>query len=50
MPTATCITDRKKDMIVLSGGENVSPARIEGMLIAEPPILQAVVLGEGSQG
>ena len=29
------ITDRKKDMIVLSGGENVSPAKIEGMLMAE---------------
>lgn len=41
------ITDRKKDMIVLSGGENVSPARIEGMLIAEPEIAQAIVLGEG---
>jgi long-chain acyl-CoA synthetase len=41
------ITDRKKDMIVLSGGENVSPARIEGMLIAEPAIAQAVVLGDG---
>ncbi|WP_239002925.1 AMP-dependent synthetase/ligase [Rhodovastum atsumiense] len=44
------ITDRKKDMIVLSGGENVSPARIEGMLIAEPEIAQAVVLGEGQAG
>jgi long-chain acyl-CoA synthetase len=44
------ITDRKKDMIVLSGGENVSPARIEGMLIAEPAIVQAVVLGEGKSG
>jgi long-chain acyl-CoA synthetase len=44
------ITDRKKDMIVLSGGENVSPARIEGMLIAEPAIAQAVVLGEGRPG
>jgi long-chain acyl-CoA synthetase len=41
------ITDRKKDMIVLSGGENISPARIEGMLIAEAAIAQAVVLGEG---
>jgi long-chain acyl-CoA synthetase len=41
------ITDRKKDMIVLTGGENVSPARIEGMLIAEPAIAQAVVLGDG---
>ena len=32
------ITDRKKDMIVLSGGENVSPAKVEGMLMAEPEI------------
>ena len=37
------ITDRKRDMIVLSGGENVSPARVEGMLMAEPEIAQAVV-------
>jgi long-chain acyl-CoA synthetase len=44
------ITDRKKDMIVLSGGDNVSPARIEGMLIARPEIAQAVVLGEGEAG
>ncbi len=44
------ITDRKKDMIVLSGGENVSPARIEGMLVAQPAIAQAVVLGEGRPG
>ena len=44
------ITDRKKDMIVLSGGENISPARIEGMLIAEDPIAQAVVLGDGKPG
>ena len=44
------ITDRKKDMIVLSGGENVSPARIEGMLVAMPEIAQAVVLGEGRAG
>jgi long-chain acyl-CoA synthetase len=41
------ITDRKKDMIVLSGGENVSPAKIEGMLMAEPEISQAVVAGDG---
>ncbi len=44
------ITDRKKDMIVLSGGENVSPAKIEGLLIAEPEIAQAVVLGDGRAG
>jgi long-chain acyl-CoA synthetase len=44
------ITDRKKDMIVLSGGENVSPAKIEGMLMAETEIAQAVVAGEGRSG
>ena len=41
------ITDRKKDMIVLSGGDNVSPARIEGLLMTEPEIVQAVVVGDG---
>jgi long-chain acyl-CoA synthetase len=44
------ITDRKRDIIVLSGGDNVSPARIEGMLIAEPEIAQAVVTGDGRAG
>jgi long-chain acyl-CoA synthetase len=42
------ITDRKKDMIVLSGGENVSPARVEGLLVAEPEIAQAVIVGDGA--
>ena len=44
------ITDRKKDMIVLSGGENISPAKIEGMLMAEAEVVQAVVAGEGRSG
>jgi long-chain acyl-CoA synthetase len=44
------ITDRKKDLIVLSGGENISPAKIEGMLMAETEIAQAVVSGEGRGG
>ena len=47
---ALVITDRKRDMIVLSGGDNISPARIEGMLVAEPAIAQAVVAGEGKAG
>ncbi|WP_159350433.1 AMP-dependent synthetase/ligase [Roseomonas harenae] len=41
------ITDRKKDFIKTLGGDMVSPARIEGLLMAEPEILQAVVAGEG---
>ncbi len=44
------ITDRKKDLIVLSGGENVSPAKVEGMLMAEQEIAQAVVAGDGRAG
>jgi long-chain acyl-CoA synthetase len=40
------ITDRKKDIIVLSGGDNVSPARIEGFLSLEAEIYQAMVLGD----
>jgi long-chain acyl-CoA synthetase len=47
---ALVITDRKRDMIVLSGGDNISPARIEGMLVAEAAIAQAVVAGEGKAG
>ncbi len=44
------ITDRKRDIIVLSGGENVSPARLEGLLMQEPEISQAVVAGDGQAG
>ena len=40
------ITDRKKDIIVLSGGDNVSPARVEGFLTLQPEIGQAMVIGD----
>ncbi|MFQ5466808.1 MAG: AMP-dependent synthetase/ligase [Kiloniellaceae bacterium] len=40
------ITDRKKDIIVLSGGDNISPARIEGLLTLQPEIHQAMVYGD----
>jgi len=40
------ITDRKKDIIVNSGGDNISPARIEGLLTMEPEIAQAMVWGD----
>lgn len=40
------ITDRKKDIIVNSGGDNLSPARIEGMLTLRPEIAQAMVYGD----
>lgn len=41
------ITDRKKDIIVLAGGDNISPARVEGMLATQPAIAQSVVFGDG---
>ncbi len=44
------ITDRKRDLIVLAGGENVSPARVEGVLCGEEAIQQAVVAGDGQSG
>ncbi len=40
------ITDRKRDFIKNSGGEMVSPARIEGYLTLEPEIAQAMVFGD----
>ncbi|ATX80854.1 long-chain acyl-CoA synthetase [Mariprofundus aestuarium] len=40
------ITDRKKDIIVNSGGENIAPQRIEGLLVASEEIDQAVVYGD----
>ena len=40
------ITGRKKDIIVLSGGDNLSPQRVEGMLTLQPEIDQAMVYGD----
>mgnify|MGYP002624732225 FL=1 len=40
------ITDRKKDIIVFSGGDNVSPARVEGFLTLQREIVQAMVYGD----
>lgn len=40
------ITDRKKDIIVNSGGDNISPQRVEGLLTLQPEIAQAMVYGD----
>jgi len=40
------ITDRKRDFIKNSGGEMISPARIEGYLTLEPEIAQVMVFGD----
>ena len=40
------ITDRKKDIIVNSGGDNIAPQRVEGILTLAPEIAQAMVTGD----
>jgi long-chain acyl-CoA synthetase len=40
------ITDRKKEIIVLSGGKNISPAYVEGKLTGDKFISQACVIGD----
>jgi long-chain acyl-CoA synthetase len=40
------ITDRKKDIIILDKGDNVSPQKVEGMLTLQGEIMQAMVTGD----
>ena len=40
------ITGRKKDILVTSGGKNIAPARIEGILATSRYINQVVILGD----
>jgi long-chain acyl-CoA synthetase len=40
------ITDRKKDIIITSGGKNISPSEIENKLKVSPFVREAVVVGE----
>lgn len=41
------ITDRSKNLIVLSTGKNVAPQPIETSLVTAPHISQAILLGDG---
>jgi long-chain acyl-CoA synthetase len=40
------VTDRKKELIITAGGENVSPAAVENQLVAHPLIGQALAYGD----
>jgi long-chain acyl-CoA synthetase len=40
------ITDRKKDLIITSGGKNIAPQKIEGIFKFDPLFVQFVVVGE----
>ena len=41
------IVDRKKDIIITSGGKNISPSEIENQLKFSPYVTDAVVIGDG---
>jgi len=40
------ITDRKKDILITPGGDNISPVKIENMLTNSEMIEQAIVFGD----
>ena len=40
------ITDRKKDIIITSGGKNISPSWIENLLKVSPFVREAIVIGD----
>jgi long-chain acyl-CoA synthetase len=41
------VVDRKKDIIITTGGKNISPSAIEHRLTSSPFLNQAVVIGNG---
>jgi long-chain acyl-CoA synthetase len=41
------ITDRKKDLLVTSGGKKIAPQPIQNALKKSPRILEAIVVGDG---
>jgi long-chain acyl-CoA synthetase len=43
------IVDRKKDIIITSGGKNISPSEIENKMKCSPYIKEAIVIGEAKK-
>jgi long-chain acyl-CoA synthetase len=44
-----CVTDRKQDLIVTSGGKKIAPQKLENLLKTEPPIHQVLIVGRGQR-
>ncbi len=44
-----CIVDRKKDILITSGGKNIAPSLVENELKVSPYIKEAIVLGDGKK-
>jgi long-chain acyl-CoA synthetase len=42
-----CLTGRKKELIVTTGGKKIAPALVESLLIEDPLIEQVLVVGDG---
>ncbi len=40
------ITDRKKNLIITSGGKNIAPQKIENLFLSDPLFAQFLVIGE----
>jgi long-chain acyl-CoA synthetase len=43
------VVDRKKDIIITSGGKNVAPAAVENALKASPYISEVLIFGDGKK-
>ena len=41
------IVDRKKDIMITSGGKNIAPSEIETLLKSSPYISEAALIGDG---
>jgi long-chain acyl-CoA synthetase len=41
------VTDRKKELIITAGGENIAPVAVENVLVTHPLIGQALAYGDG---
>lgn len=43
------VVDRKKDIIITSGGKNISPSEIENKMKCSPYLKEAIVIGDGKK-